>query len=189
MKISAVSIRPGHVLDFKGKLCLVYKIQHTQPGKGGAYMQVEMKDIKEGTKFNERFRSSEDVEKAHLDNQSYQYLYMDDHNITVMDTESYEQIQMSRDLVGEPIAFLEDNMMVSVVSYQGTPVAVELPENAIQTIAETEPVVKGQTAASSYKPAKLANGVRTMVPPFINTGDRVVVKTADGTYVERAGKE
>lgn len=186
MKINAVSIRPGHVLDFKGKLCVVYKIQHTQPGKGGAYMQVEMKDIKEGTKYNERFRSSEDVEKAHLDTQSFQYLYKDDHNITVMDTETYEQLSISCELVGEPINFLQDNMMVSVMSYQGVPVSVELPETAVQEIVDTEPVVKGQTAASSYKPATLANGTRTMVPPFIGTGERIVVRTADGSYLERS---
>ncbi len=186
MKINAVAIRPGNVLEFNNKLCVVSKIQHTQPGKGGAYMQVEMKDIKEGTKYNERFRSSETVEKAHLDTNSYQYLYKDEHNITVMDTENYEQHSISNDLVGDPIIFLQDGMMVSVVSYQGAPVAVELPETAIQEIAETEPVVKGQTAASSYKPAILDNGARVTVPPFIGTGDRVVVRTADSTYVERS---
>lgn len=186
MKINAVSIRPGNVLEFNNKLCVVYKIQHTQPGKGGAYMQVEMKDIKEGTKYNERFRSSETVEKAHLDTNSYQYLYKDEHNITVMDTESYEQLSISCDLVGDPIVFLQDSMMVTVVSYQGQPVAVELPETAVFEIVDTEPVVKGQTAASSNKPAKLDNGVRTMVPPFIGIGDKVVVRTADASYIERA---
>ena len=186
MKINAVSIRPGHVLEFNNRLCVVSKIQHTQPGKGGAYMQVEMKDIKEGTKFNERFRSSETVEKAHLDTNSYQYLYKDEHNITIMDTETYDQLHISNDLVGDPIVFLQDGMMVTVVSYQGTPVAVELPESATFEITETEPVVKGQTAASSNKPAILDNGVRTMVPSFINAGDRVIIRTADSSYIERA---
>lgn len=186
MKINAVAIRPGYVLEFNGKLCLVAKTQHTQPGKGGAYMQVEMKDIKEGTKYNERFRSSETVEKAHLDTTEYQYLYKDEHNLTVMNNETYEQLHISNDLVGDPIVFLQDGMMVSVVTYQDTPVAVELPESATFEIVETEPVVKGQTAASSNKPAKLDNGVRTMVPPFINIGDRVIIRTADGSYIERA---
>lgn len=186
MKINAVAIRPGNVLEFRNKLWVVSKIQHTQPGKGGAYMQVEMKDIKDGTKLNERFRSSETVERAHLDTTSYQYLYKDDTFITLMDPETYDQIQINSELVGDPIAFLQDGMEVSVVSYQGNPVGVELPESAIQEIVETEPVIKGQTAASSNKPAKLANGVRTMVPSFINVGDMVVVKTADGEYIERA---
>ncbi len=149
-------------------------------------MQVEMKDIKDGTKLNERFRSSEDVEKAHLDTDEYQYLYKDEHNVTLMDMENYEQIHISNDLVGEPIVFLQDNMMVTVVSYQGTPVAVELPETTVLEIIDADPVVKGQTAASSNKPAKLENGVRTMVPPFIEAGEKVVVRTADGSYIERA---
>ncbi len=186
MKINAVSIRPGNVLEFNNRLCVVSKIQHTQPGKGGAYMQVEMKDIKEGTKLNERFRSSETVEKAHLDTNSYQYLYKDENNITVMDPETYEQIAVSCDLVGDPVIFLQDGMMVTIVSYQDQPVAVELPETAIFEIIDTEPVVKGQTAASSNKPAKLNNGARTMVPPFIGIGDRIVVRTADASYIERA---
>lgn len=186
MKINAVSIRPGNVLEHNGRLCVVSKIQHTQPGKGGAYMQVEMKCIKDNIKFNERFRSSETVEKAHLDTNSYQYLYKDEHNITVMDTETYEQHNMSCDLVGDPIVFLQDGMMVSVVSYQGQPVSVELPETAIFEIIDTEPVVKGQTAASSNKPAKLDNGARTMVPPFIGVGDRVVIRLVDAAYLERA---
>jgi len=186
MKINAVSIRPGNVLEFNNRLCVVSKIQHTQPGKGGAYMQVEMKCIKDNIKFNERFRSSETVEKAHLDTNTYQYLYKDEHNITVMDPENYEQHNISVDLVGDPIIFLQDGMSVSVVSYQGQPVSVELPETAVFEIADTEPVVKGQTAASSYKPAKLDNGARVTVPPFIGIGDKVVVRTADSTYVERS---
>ncbi len=185
MKINAVAIRPGNVLEFNNKLCVVSKIQHTQPGKGGAYMQVEMKDIKEGTKYNERFRSSETVEKAHLDTNEYQYLYKDEHNITVMDNETYEQHNIACGLVGEAIIFLQDGMTVKVISYQGVPVAVELPETSVQEVADTEPVVKGQTAASSYKPAKLSNGARTTVPPFIGIGERIVVRTADCSYLER----
>lgn len=186
MKINANSIRPGHILEHKNKLWVVAKIAHTQPGKGGAYIQVEMKDIKEGTKLNERFRSAEDVEKVHLDEEDYQYLYADDDNLTLMHLTSYEQIQVSKELVGEPVVFLQDGMTVTVVSYQGVAVSVELPEEVTLEVVEADAVVKGQTAASSNKPAILENGVRVMVPPFIETGTRVIVKTADGAYVERA---
>ena len=188
MKINANSVRPGNVLEHKNRLWSVTKIMHTQPGKGGAYIQVEMKSLKEGIKLNERFRSSEDVEKAHLDEKDYQYLFMDEHNITLMDLESYEQIEIARDLVGEPIKFLQDGMTLTVLSHGSDAVSVELPEQVILKIEETEPIVKGQTAASSYKPAILENGVRVMVPPFINVGDKVVVRTADSEYVERANK-
>ncbi len=189
MKMNAVSIRPGHVLVHKSKLWVVTKIAHTQPGKGGAYMQVEMKAITEGTKLNERFRSSEDVERAHLDETSYQFLYMDGDNLALMDTGTYEQIAIPKDLVGDPIAFLKDEMMVKVVSYEGKPISVELPAEATVTVVEAEPVIKGQTAASSNKPAIIDNGIRVMVPSFIGVGERIIVNTADGSYVERAKKE
>ncbi len=186
MKINANSIRPGNVLEHKNRLWVVAKIAHTQPGKGGAYIQVEMKDIKEGTKLNERFRSSEDVEKAHLEEISYQYLYTDGNQLTLMDTENYEQVLVNQELAGDPLDFLQDGMMISVVSHDGNPISVQLPEHVTLAIEETEAVVKGQTAASSNKPAVLENGVRIMVPPFINVGDKVVVKTSDRSYVERA---
>ncbi len=186
MKINAVDIRPGNVLEHKGKLWAVAKIQHTQPGKGGAYMQVEMKDIKSGTKLNERFRSSESIEKVRLDSHDYQYLFMDDNNITVMDTNNYEQHIISKSLLGDAIAFVQDGMIITVESYEGEPVLAHLPETVILTVTEAEPVVKGQTAASSYKPAMLENRVRVMVPPFIEVGEKIVVRTVDSTYVERA---
>lgn len=186
MKINANSIRPGNVIEHKNRLWSVAKIAHTQPGKGGAYIQVEMKCLKDGTKLNERFRSSEDVTKAHLDEKEYQYLFMDDHNLTLMDMESFEQIHVSKDLVGEPIAFLQDGMMITVLSHQGNAVSVELPELVTLEVKEADAVVKGQTAASSNKPAVLENDVRIMVPPFVGAGDKVVVRTSDATYVERA---
>lgn len=186
MKISANAIRPGNVLEHNNKLWVVSKISHTQPGKGGAYMQVEMKDIKTGTKLNERFRSSEDVERAHLDEIEYQYLYTEGENLVLMDLNSYEQMHVNKEIVGEPVVFLSDEMMVTVISYEGSPIAVELPEEVKLTVAEADAVVKGQTAASSYKPAVLENGVRIMVPAFISVGDRLLIKTADGSYVERA---
>ena len=186
MKINGNAIRPGNIIEHKNRLWRAVRIQHTQPGKGGAYLQVELRDIRDGTKLNERFRASEDVERVRLDQKDYQYLYAEGDMLTFMDTETYEQITLNADLVGEPAAFLQDGMMVTVESYEGEPISVELPETVVMEVVEADPVVKGQTAASSYKPAKLENGVRTMVPPHIETGTRVVVNTADASYVERA---
>lgn len=186
MKINAVSIRPGNVLEYNARLWVVTKTMHTKPGKGGAFMQVEMKDIKTGTKLNERFRSSEDVERASLDSQEYQYLFKEGEMLTLMDLNSYDQIQIPAELVGDPIAFLQDEMMVKIVSHEGKPIAVELPEEVTLEIVEADGVVKGQTATSSYKPAVLSNGVRVLVPPFIEVGTRIIVKTGDASYVERA---
>jgi len=186
MKINANSIRPGNILQYNGKLWVVAKIMHTQPGKGGAYIQVEMKDIQTGTKLNERFRSSEDVERAVLEEAEYQYLFTDGDMVNLMDTYSFEQLAIPKEFVGDPVVFLQDGMMVTVISYEGKIVSVELPSQVVLEIIETEAVVKGQTAASSNKPAVLSNGVRVMVPPFIAAGNKVVVNTADRTYVERA---
>ncbi|MDA0782574.1 MAG: elongation factor P [Rickettsiales bacterium] len=186
MKMSANNIRPGNVLVYNNRLWVVSKISHTQPGKGGAYIQTEMKDIQSGTKLNERFRSSEDVERAHLDEKEYQYLYTEGEELVLMDLDSYEQVHVPIDLVGEPVAFLQDEMMITVVSYENKPIAVELPEEVVVEVVEADAVVKGQTAASSNKPAILSNGVRIMVPTFVEAGNRVLVKTADGQYVERA---
>ena len=185
MKMNANSARPGNVLEHKNKLWRVVKIAHTQPGKGGAYIQMELKGLKDGIKLNERFRSSEDIEKVRLDEQEYQFLFKDDNNITLMDTSSYEQIEISADILEEAIAYLQDGMLVKVMSYDEDVVSVELPELVELAVAETEGVVKGQTAASSYKPAILENGVRVMVPPFINVGEKLVIRTSDGEYMER----
>lgn len=185
MKIDGVSIRPGYVLEHNKRLWVVTKIQHTQPGKGGAYMQVEMKDVKNGTKTNERFRSAESVEKVRLDQKDYQFLFADDDFLTFMDTQSYEQITLSKELAGEQLPFLQDGMMVIIESYEGDPISLTLPETVVLEIKEAEPVVKGQTASSSYKPAIMENGVRVMVPPFIEAGTKIVVNTADCTYAER----
>ncbi|MBS0236107.1 MAG: elongation factor P [Proteobacteria bacterium] len=186
MTINANDIRVGHILEHEGRLWKVLKTMHTQPGKGGAYMQVEMKDVRDGTKLNVRFRSSETVEKAHLDLRDCQFLYEDGEHLQVMDQESYEQMIISKDLIGEQLPFLQENMVIGIEFYEQEPVTVQLPETVVCTIAECEPVVKGQTAASSYKPAILDNKVRVMVPPFINVGDRVIVRVTDRQYIERA---
>ncbi len=186
MRISGNAIRPGNVIEHKGGLWVAVKTQHTQPGKGGAYLQVELKNLRDGTKLNERFRSAENVERVRLDQKTYQFLYAEDDMLTFMDTETYEQVTVNRDLVGEPAAFLQDGMEVVIESYEDSPLAVQLPEHVTFTVTETEPTVKGQTAAASYKPAILDNGVRIMVPPFVQTGERVVVDTKEAAYVRRA---
>ncbi len=186
MKINGNAIRIGNVIEFEGKLWVAVKTQHTQPGKGGAYMQVELKNLVDGTKKNERFRSSEQVERVYLDQSPYQYLYEEGDNLIFMDQSSYEQISLSKDFVGDAAAFLQDGMIVDVSSYEGKPLSVQLPDTVILTITEADPVIKGQTASSSYKPAKLENGLKIMVPPHIESGMRVVVNTADASYVERA---
>jgi elongation factor P len=186
MKINGNSIRPGNIIEHQGRLWRAVKTQHTQPGKGGAYLQVELKDIRDGTKLNERFRSSETVERVRLDEHPYQFLFASGDDYTFMDQNTFEQITLNADLIGDPAVFLQEGMIVTLESYEGSPISVELPETVIMAIVEADAVVKGQTASSSYKPAKLENGVRVMVPPHVESGTRIVVNTADSTYVERA---
>jgi elongation factor P len=186
MKISGVEIRPGMIIEHKDRLWVAVKTMHTKPGKGGAYMQVELKDVRDGTKLNERFRSAETIERVRLDDHDYQFLYAEGDTLTFMDGETFEQISMPKDLVGDQAVYLQDGMTVRVSSYEGSPLSVELPETVVCGIVETDAVVKGQTAAASYKPARLDNGVRIMVPPHVGVGERVVVNTADSTYRERA---
>ena len=187
MKINGNAIRPGMVIEHQGRLWRAVKIQHTQPGKGGAYLQVELRDIRSGSKLNERFRSSETVERARLDQKEYQYLYADGDMYTFMDNETYEQITLGTDMIGEDqIPFLQESMVVILESHEDDPIGLQLPDHVTLEVTEADAVVKGQTASSSYKPAMLENGVRTLVPPHIETGTRIVVNTADGSYVERA---
>jgi elongation factor P len=186
MKINGNAIKPGNIIEHQGKLWRAVKTMHTQPGKGGAYLQVELKDIRTGTKLNERFRSSETVERVRLDEHEYQYLFADGDDYTFMEQETYEQITLNAELIGEPAVFLQEGMVVTVSSYEGSMISVSLPETVTMEIVEADAVVKGQTASSSYKPAKVENGVRVMVPPHIGTGTRIVINTADATYVERA---
>lgn len=187
MKINGNAVRPGMVIEHQGRLWRAVRIQHTQPGKGGAYLQVELKDIRDGTKLNERFRSSETVERVRLEQKEYQYLFGDGDMFTFMDSETYDQIAINVDLLGEDqVPFLQEGMVVMIESYEGSPIGVQLPDSAVFEIVEADAVVKGQTASSSYKPAVLDNGVRIMVPPHIEAGTRVVVNLAERTYVERA---
>ena len=187
MKISGVDIRPGNILEYEGGIWKVAKIQHTQPGKGGAYMQVEMKNLQDGRKTNVRFRSADTIERVRLDTKDFQYLYADGDMLVFMDQDTYEQIQLPADLIGDAAAFLEDGMEVTLEMWEDRPISVALPEQVEATIVEADAVVKGQTASSSYKPAVLENGVRVMVPPHIESGTRIVVDVYERTYVSKAG--
>ncbi|PCJ68471.1 MAG: elongation factor P [Rhodobiaceae bacterium] len=186
MKINGNEIRPGNIIEHKGGLWSAVKVQHVKPGKGGAFAQVELKNLIDNSKLNERFRSAETVEKIRLEQKDYQYLYENDGMLTFMDTTDYEQIELERDFVGDRASFLQDGMKVTIESHEGRPLAINLPGQVTLEITETEPVVKGQTATSSYKPAIMDNGVRVMVPPFVGVGDRIVVDTNEITYLRRA---
>jgi elongation factor P len=167
-------------------MCKVAKIQHTQPGKGGDYMQVEMKNLQDGRKTNVRFRSADTVEKVRLDTKDFQFLYVEGDQLVFMDIETYEQIQLPADLLGDAAAFLQDGMQVLLELWEERPISVQLPEQVEATIVEADAVVKGQTASSSYKPAVLDNGVRVMVPPHIESGTRIVVDVYEKSYVKKA---
>lgn len=186
MKISGVDIRPGNILEYEGGIWKVAKIQHTQPGKGGAFMQVEMKNLIDGRKTNVRFRSADTVEKVRLDTKDFQYLYAEGNSLVFMDKDSYEQINIDRDVVGDAADFLQDGMDVMLELWEERPISVELPDQVEATIVEADAVVKGQTASSSYKPAVLENGVRVMVPPHIASGTRIIVDVYEREYVKRA---
>ncbi|API58193.1 elongation factor P [Tardibacter chloracetimidivorans] len=186
MKISGVDIRPGNIIEYEKGLWRAVKIQHTQPGKGGAYMQVELKNLIDGRKTNVRFRSSETVERVRLDTKDFQYLYAEGDQLTFMDKATYDQVQLPRDLLGDAAAFLQDGMDVVMELYEDKPISVQLPDQIEATIVEADAVVKGQTASSSYKPAILDNGVRVMVPPHITAGTRIVVDVYAQEYVRRA---
>jgi elongation factor P len=186
MKISGVDIRPGNIIEYENGLWRAVKIQHTQPGKGGAYMQVELKNLIDNRKNNVRFRSAETVEKVRLDTKDFQFLFADDEMLTFMDKENYEQIALPKDMLGEAAAFLQDGMDVMLELYEEKPISVQLPDHVEAEIVEADAVVKGQTASSSYKPAILDNGVRVMVPPHISAGTRIIVDVYAQEYVKKA---
>jgi len=186
MKINAVEIRPGNILEYEGGIWRAVKIQHTQPGKGGAYMQVEMKNLIDGRKNNVRFRSAESLEKVRLETTDFQFLFREGDQLTFMDKVNYEQITLDAGILGDAAAFLQDGMDVVMELWEERPISVQLPDTIEALIVEADAVVKGQTASSSYKPAILENGVRVMVPPHIGAGTRIVVDVYEQTYVRRA---
>ncbi len=185
MKINASEIRVGMLLEYKNDLWQVLKTQHVKPGKGGAFAQVEMKSVNKNTKLNERFRSSETVEKASLEETTFNYLYNDEDNLFFMDPKTFEQIEIKKELVGDKGKLLSENLEVSVSFYNENPISVELPNQVTCKIDTTDAALKGQTVSSSYKPAKLDNGLNIQVPPFIESGDDVVIDTRTLEYVKK----
>ena len=186
MKINGNEIRPGNVIEHNASLWVAVKTNHVKPGKGGAFNQVELKNLIDGTKLNERFRASETVERVRLEQKDFQYLYEQGEMLVFMDSDTYEQLELARDFVGDRAAFLQDGMTVTVELYEEKPIGISLPDQVTLTVSEADPVVKGQTAASSYKPAVMENGVRVMVPPFIAAGERILVDTNEISYIRRA---
>src|ERR1700676_2917967 len=186
MKINAIDIKPGNVLEHQNKLWVVLKRDLVQPGKGGSFAQVEMRDLRGGSKLSERFRTQETVERVRLDEKDMQFLYMEGDLATFMDNESYEQVTVPREVIGDPADLLTDGMICQVRLYEGIALSVQLPQSGTVEVVVADPVVRGETASSSYKPGKLENGRRVMIPPFIEAGTRIVVNTADASYVERA---
>ena len=185
-KINGNEIKPGNVIEHQGGVWRAMKTNSVKPGKGGAFNQVELRNLINGSKLNERFRASETVEKVRLEQKDYQFLFGDDDSFTFMDTESFEQIELQRDFVGDNGAYLSDGMMVRIEFYEETPLGVAVPEQVILEVLETEPVVKGQTSANSFKPAQCTGDLRIMVPPFVNVGEKIVVQTSDSTYLKRS---
>ncbi|MEL6089515.1 elongation factor P [Bartonella schoenbuchensis] len=189
MKINGNEIRPGNVIEHQGGLWVAVKCNAVKPGKGGAFNQVEMKNLIDGTKLNERFRAAETVERVRLEQKDFTFLYEQGEMLVFMDSSSYEQLELHKDFVGDRAAFLQDGMVVTVELYQEKPIGISLPDQVVVTISETEPAIKGQTVTSSYKPAILENGIRILVPPFIQVGERVVVDTNELIYVRRTNEK
>ena len=186
MKVAASSLRKGSVVDLDGKLYVVLTAQNIHPGKGTPVTQLDMRRIADGVKVSERYRTTETVERAFVDEREYQYLYQDGEGFHFMEPTTYDQVAVSTEMVGDAAVYLQDGMRVHLSTHEGVPIALELPARVTLTITETEPVVKGQTASGSYKPAMLSNGLRIMIPTYITAGTKVVVNTETGEYMERA---
>ena len=186
MKVIASTLRKGNVVEKDGRLYVILFAENIHPGKGTPVTQLDMRRITDGVKVSERYRTTEQVERAFVEDREHTFLYSDSEGFHFMNPENYEQIAVPKDVVGDAAPYLQEGMAVMLSAHNGVPLTIELPQRVTLEVAETEPVLKGQTASSSYKPAKLSNGVRTTVPPHIAAGTRVVVMTADGAYVERA---
>jgi elongation factor P len=186
MKMNGNEIRQGNIIKHQDTLWVAVKCNAVKPGKGGAFNQVELKNILDGRKLNERFRAAETVERVRLDQKPHTFLYKDDAMLVFMNSENYEQINLEADFVGEKAIYLTDGMEVAVEFYEERAISIALPDQVILEVQDTEPVVKGQTAANSFKPATLSNGARTNVPPFVGVGERLVINTEDGSYIKRA---
>jgi elongation factor P len=186
LKVAASSLRKGAVVDLDGKLYVILTAENIHPGKGTPVTQIDMRRISDGVKVTERYRTTETVERAEVDDRDYTFLYQDGDGFHFMNPESFEQVTASPDVIGSAAPYLQDGMLVTLSTHDDIPIAIELPRTATLEIVDTEPSVKGQTASSSYKPAVLANGVKTMVPPYLAVGAKIIVLTEDGSYLERA---
>jgi elongation factor P len=185
-KMQANQMRAGMVIEFEGQRYTIIKQNIMIPGKGNAIIQVDMRNIKTGAKKDQRWRTADTVERLQTEDKEFTYSYIDGSNLVLMDPETFEQTMVPQDILGDRLPFLQENMTVNVKLIEGEPVSMDLPETIVLEVVEADPVVKGQTASSSYKPAVMSNGAKVMVPPFITAGEKIVVKTADGTYYERA---
>jgi elongation factor P len=186
VKVIASQLRKGNIVDIEGRLYVVLTAENFHPGKGTPTTQVDMRRISDGVKTSQRYKTTDQVERAHVEDHEYSYLYQDGEGFHFMNQENYEQIQVPADVVGDYAPYLQEGMVVSLALHEGVAVSMEIPQKVTLEITDTEPAMKGQTASGSFKPAMLSNGVRTMVPTHIVVGTRVVVNTADGSYVERA---
>ncbi len=186
MKINGNATRPGDVIDHQGGIWVAVKTQHVKPGKGGAFAQVELKNLIDGRKLNERFRADDKVEQVELERGDFSYLYDAGEALVFMNQETYEQVELSKAFVGDQAPYLQEGMKVKIASHEERPIGLTLPETVVLDVVEAEPTIKGQTASSSYKPAMASNGMRIMIPPFMDVGERIVVSTDTGEYLRRA---
>jgi elongation factor P len=186
VRVIASSLRKGNIVEIDGKLGVIVAAENIHPGKGTPVTQMDVRRIADGVKMSLRFKTTDQVERAFVEDRKHQFMYQDGEGFHFMNMESYDQVTLQTDIVGDQAAYLQPEMEVVISMHENVPVSIELPAKAVLEVVETEPTIKSQTAASSYKPAVLSNGVRTMVPPFVSTGTKIVVMTADGSYVERA---
>jgi len=186
LKVNGNTIKPGNVIEHKNGLWVAVKTSHVKPGKGGAFAQIELRNLKDGTKLNERFRSSENIERVILEEVSHVFLYKENNNLVFMNNSTFDQINIDENMIGEQSSFLQDGMMVMINIYNEEPVSVNMPDSCVLEVIETEAVIKGQTASSSFKPAILNNNVKVMVPGHIEVGSKIVVKPSDSSYIEKA---
>jgi elongation factor P len=186
VKVIASSLRKGNIVDIDGKLGVIVSTENIHPGKGTPVTQMDVRRIADGVKLSLRFKTTDQVERAFVEDHKHQFMYQDAEGFHFMNMENYDQVALQADIIGDQTPYLQSEMEVTISMHEGVPVAIELPPKATLEVVETEPTIKSQTAASSYKPAVLSNGVRTMVPPFVTTGTKIVVMTADGSYVERS---
>ena len=186
MKVNASALRNGNVIELDDRLYVILKAENIQPGKGTPVTQLELRRLSDGVKISERFRTTEQVERAFIDERDYQFLYDEGEAYAFMQTETFDQVSVPKDIVGEQAVYLQEEMIIQISLHEGVPVSVTLPQRVVLEVTETEPVIRGQTATASFKPALLSNGVRTGVPSHISVGTRIVVNTSDGSYIERA---